>query len=127
MCLTQLPRKCESRRLLAPTPRALRHAGIVAIAATLFATVSDLALLWVSYARSGAFGIVAPPAGLLMPATFVGALAILFYAVGYWQVACGLSSAGERLARRVFLLGAVMAGIGAVIHGMTGLIVRWLR
>ena len=60
-----------------------------------------------------------------MAATYVGALAILCYAVGYWQVACGLLAAGDRLARRVFLLGAAMAGVAGVIHGMTGLILRY--
>src|SRR5262245_42724296 len=60
-----------------------------------------------------------------MPATYVGALAILFYAMGYWQVACGLLPAGETAARRVFLLGAATAGVGAVIHGMTGVTLRY--
>ncbi len=60
-----------------------------------------------------------------MPATYVGVLAILGYAVGYWQVACGLVGAGEAVARRVFVAGALMAGVGAVIHGMTGLTIRY--
>jgi hypothetical protein len=110
--------------MLAPTPAALRRAGIVAIAAAVVATLSDLALLWASFARAGALGLPAPPARLLTPATYVGALAILCYAVGYWQAACGLLRAGEPLARRVFLFGAAVAGIGAIIHGMTGLGIR---
>ena len=109
--------------MLAPTARALRSAGIVAIAAALLATLSDLTLVWVSVASAGA--VPAPPPGITRPATYVGALAILCYAVGYWQVACGLLGAGERVARRVFLLGAAMAGVGAVIHGMTGLTLHY--
>jgi hypothetical protein len=79
----------------------------------------------VSYAGRGDLGVTAPPAGVLMAATYVGVLAILCYAVGYWQVACGLLAAGERPARRVFLFGAAMAGVGGVIHGMTGLTIRY--
>src|SRR5262249_52740784 len=107
--------------MLAPTPSALRQAGIVAVVAAVLATLSDLVLLWTSYAHTGALGIPAPPAALLLPATYVGALAILCYAVGYWQAACGLLGAGKSVARRFFLLGAAVAGIGGVIHGMTGI------
>jgi hypothetical protein len=111
--------------VFAATPSALRRAGIVAVAAALLATLGDLVLLWVSYAGSGAHGVRPPPAGVLLPATWLGAVAILVYAVGYWQAACGLVDAGERLARAVFLGGAAMAGVGGVIHGMTGLTVHY--
>lgn len=104
--------------MLTPTPRALRQTGVVAIVAAVLATLSDLTLLRASHTSSAAV------AGLIMPATYLGALAILFYAMGYWQVACGLLPAAERPARRVFLLGAATAGVGAVIHGMTGAMLR---
>jgi hypothetical protein len=110
---------CLRRGLLTPASRALQQAGIVAVFAAILATLSDLTLLWLSRAGSSAV------ARITLPVTYVGALAILFYAVGYWQVACGLLAAGERLARWVFLLGAATAGIGAVIHGMTGLSLRY--
>ncbi len=108
--------------MLAPTPDSIRHAGIVAVLAALLATGSDLSLLWL--ARRAVAG-VPPSPRLTMAVTYVGALAILAYAVGYWQVACGLLAAGERLARRVFFSGAAMAGVGAVIHGMTGITLRY--
>jgi hypothetical protein len=110
--------------MLATTRPAIRRAGIAATVAALLATLGDLVLLWVSYAASGAFPIATPPAGVLMPATWIGAVAILGYVAGYWQAACGLVPAGERLARAVFLAGAAMAGVGAVIHAMTGLAVH---
>src|SRR5262249_46307786 len=105
--------------VLTPTPRALHEAGVVAVVAALLATLSDLTLLWISHAGS------AVVAGLTMPATYVGALAILFPARGYWRVGCGLPPAGAKAARRVFLLGAATAGVGAIIHGMTGITLRY--
>src|SRR5262249_47299398 len=80
---------------------------------------SDLTLLRISQAGSTVV------ARLTMPATYVGALAILFYAVGYWQVACGLLPAGGRAARRGFLLRAAAAGGGGGIHGVTGVPLRY--
>jgi hypothetical protein len=95
------------------------------VSAAFVATLGDGMLLWVSNAGRMGFDLPAPPFGALTAGTYFGALAILLYAVGYWQVAYGLMPAGERLARWVFILGASTAGVGAVIHGMTGAIVRY--
>jgi hypothetical protein len=103
--------------MLAPDPVALRRAGVVGVVGAVVATVSDLTLLRIAGAGR--------PAALLLPATYAGALAILLYAVGWWQAACGLLPAGERPARRVVVLGAAFAGIGAVIHGMTGIVLQY--
>jgi hypothetical protein len=100
--------------------------GWVAVAAAVTATAGDLLLLWVANAARPEFTrLVPPPPGALPLGTYLGVLAIPVYAAGYWDAGRGL---GPRAAARwVFALGAAAAALGAVVHGMTGLVLHFER
>lgn len=94
----------------------------LALAGALAASVGDLGLLWVGWAADGRFGLVAPPAGTLLAGHYLGVLGIPLYAVGYRALGAGLADAAPRSARVVAALGAVGGVLGAVIHGLTGVL-----
>src|SRR5262249_11869705 len=81
-------------------------------------TASDVTLVQTAAADD-------PRPAVTMVATYAGALAILCYAAGFWHVAARLRGAGDAIARRAFLFGAAMAGVGAALPGRTGVTVRY--
>ena len=102
----------------------IRAAGLAALVAALAATAGDVLLLYVANAARPELRLPPPPAGALVAGYYLGALAIPLYGLGYWQVARGLSPAGERAARTVFLAGLYGGALGGVVHGVTGLVIH---
>jgi hypothetical protein len=97
------------------TPRRLAAIGALAAAA---ASAGDLLMLWVINARRPQLGIVAPPDAVLWLGAVLGVAGIPVYALGY-QAAGRLVADHPRGARAVVAGGALVAGVGAAIHGVT--------
>ncbi len=94
-----------------------RLAAMGALAAVA-ASAGDLLMLWVGNARRPELGLAAPPDTILWLGAALGVLGIPLYAVGY-RGAARLVADHSRGARAVFAGGALLAGVGAVIHGLT--------
>ena len=98
----------------------------VAVSAALAASAGDLALLWVAWAADGRLGIPTPPAGTLVVGHYLGVLGIPVYALGYAALADGVRAAAPGAAGAAWWiarLGFVGAVIGAVVHGLTGVLI----
>jgi hypothetical protein len=103
-----------------------RLAAIGALAAVA-ASAGDLLMLWVANARRPELGLATPPDTVLWLGAALGVLGIPVYAVGY-RAAARLVADHPRGARAVFAGGALAAGAGALVHGLTAeLIDRALR
>jgi len=100
---------------------------MVALVAAVAASAGDLGLLWVSLAEDGRLGIAHPPHGTLAAGHHLGVIGIPFYALGYRHLAGGIGTAHPRAARAVWLLGIVGSVLGAVVHGMTGVLIATQR
>lgn len=110
---------------MTPPAAAPRFLGLAAVLVAVVATVGDLLLLWVANAARPEFATIPrPPAAALLVGTLLGVLAIPLYALGYRVVASGLEPASAAGARAVFLLGAYGGAIGAVVHGITGVVIH---
>jgi len=70
----------------------------------------------------GRLGISSPPAGTLLAGYYLGVLGIPLYALGYRALGAGLADAAPRAARVVVALGVVGSVVGAVVHGLTGVL-----
>jgi hypothetical protein len=100
----------------------LKRGARVAAFGGLLATTGDFGQLWVGNAARAELGLVAPPEGLIVPATLLGVLGLPLYALGYG--ACALV-ARERASAAALLAvsGAAFATLGASVHGVTGLLI----
>ena len=99
------------------TRRLATLGGVAALAAS----AGDLALLYVANARRPELALPEPPDALLWVGAALGVLGIPLYAFGY-RAASRLVLARSRAgASLVFAAGATLAGLGAVIHGLTAL------
>lgn len=88
--------------------------------AAIVATIGDLLLLHVAGAGGSAWrGDEAT--GTLLAGHYLGVLAIPWYALGYREAARPLPAP---FGRAVFLLGAYGAALGAVVHGLTAVLIR---
>jgi hypothetical protein len=94
----------------------------LALAGAVAASAGDLALLWVAWAADGRFGLDAPPAATLVTGHYLGVFGIPLYALGYRALADGLRAPAPTVARWVLGLGVTGAIVGAVIHGLTGIL-----
>ena len=99
----------------------MRWAIRLAAGAALLATLGDGLLLAVASARRAA--LPTPPGPTLALGHFLGVLAIPLYALGYWHVGRVLAVLAPARGRAVCVLGALGAALGAVVHGMTALLV----
>ncbi len=103
-----------------PTPvRDARFAGVAA----LIASVGDLLLLYVGNAQRSELGL--PEAGLtsLWLGGIAGVAAIPLYAFGYRAASVLVAEASARSARVLVLVGIAIGLLGAVIHGLTALLI----
>lgn len=97
--------------------------GIASVAAST-ATLGDLVMLYVAGSQRPELGITPPAPWLLWLGAGLGVIAIPFYALGYRAVAAALSSESSTLSRVVLYCGYGAAGVGAIIHGATALLIR---
>jgi hypothetical protein len=104
----------------------------LALAGAVAASVGDLAMLWVAWAHDGRLGLARPPGGTLLAGHYLGVLGIPLYGLGYWVLARGLHIAAPRAALpiaapraalAVAALGAIGSVVGAVVHGLTGVLI----
>jgi hypothetical protein len=96
----------------------------VAVVAATFASVGDLLLLSVAAMPRGT-GSDVRLAWVLLAGHYLGVFAIPFYAAGYWAVSAAITRPGA--ARTWFGFGAVASALGAVIHGITGVVIAVAR
>lgn len=94
----------------------------LALSGAVAASVGDLGLLWVAWAADGRHGVAAPPAGTLLVGHYLGVLGIPLYVLGYRALADGVRAGGTTAARVILALGAVGSVMGAVVHGLTGVL-----
>jgi hypothetical protein len=102
----------------------LLFAGIAATLAAVLASAGDFILL--AHGAMRIAGDRTADAPVLIAGHFLGTLCIPFYAGGYWLVGAGLANAG-RWARAVFPLGCYVAAVGAVVHGVTAMMIETNR
>jgi hypothetical protein len=93
-----------------------------ATAGAVTASLGDLAMLWVAWAADGRLGIPAPPHGTLIVGHYAGILGIPLYALGYAALADGVRAAAPGAAAWIARLGCIGAIVGAVVHGLTGVL-----
>ncbi|MCC6850648.1 MAG: hypothetical protein IT294_19330 [Deltaproteobacteria bacterium] len=96
----------------------------LALAGAFAASAGDLGLLWVGWAGDGRFGLAASPPGALLVGHYLGVFGIPLYGLGYRALGAGLVGASARAARVVVVLGAVGSVVGAVVHGLTGVLAQ---
>ncbi len=101
--------------------RNLRLALVCATLAAAVATLGDFLMLYVVNAGSVELELSAPGVALLPFGYFLGVIAIPLYAVGFWAVANILATGAPRAGRVVFVSGIIVAVLGGVIHGVTGI------
>ncbi|MBC2713708.1 MAG: hypothetical protein HF978_00155 [Desulfobacteraceae bacterium] len=98
-----------------------RLALVCATLAAAVATLGDFLMLYAVNAGRVELGLPAPGAAILPCGYFLGVIAIPLYGVGFWAVAQMLASKAPRAGRVVLISGVIMAVLGSVIHGVTGL------
>jgi len=101
--------------------RAWRRAEAIALVGAVLALLGDLGQLWTVNAARPGLGLGAPPAGLIVWATLLGAFGIPLYAFGYRAEARRL--AGRPDAVLVGRAGVAFAVIGGSVHATTGVLV----
>ena len=94
-------------------------AGVAATLAAVLASAGDFILL--AHGAMRVAGDRSADAPALLAGHFLGTLCIPFYAAGYWVIGAGLWSSG---ARAVFPLGCYVAAVGAVVHGVTAMMIE---
>ena len=98
----------------------LRFALVAAVAAS----AGDLLMLYVANAQRSELGLPPPAPFVLFVGALLGVAAIPLYALGYRAVARRLAESSPRAARLVWTAGAGAAVTGAVIHGLTALLIH---
>jgi hypothetical protein len=93
-----------------------------ALGGAIAASAGDVGLLWVAWAADGRLGVVAPPRGTLFAGHYLGVLGIPLYGLGYRALAAGIRDTAPSAARWVVGLGAVGSVVGAIVHGLTGVL-----
>jgi hypothetical protein len=96
-------------------------AGSVATLAALLASTGDFLLLAHGAARAAGDRTVDAPA--LIAGHYLGVTFIPFFAIGYWLAAKGLGAV-RGWTRLVFPLGAAISAYGAVVHGVTAVLIE---
>jgi len=96
-------------------------AGVAATLAAVLASAGDFILLAHGAMRVAGDRMVDAPA--LIAGHFLGTLCIPVYAAGYWVVGAGLRGS-RSWARAVFPLGCYVAAVGAVVHGVTAMMIE---
>src|SRR5690348_10599998 len=103
------------------TRSTLLLAGVAATLAAVLASAGDFILLAHGAMRVAGDRTLDSP--VLIAGHFLGTLCIPFYAAGYWLIGRGLSGT-RSWARAVFPLGAYVAAVGAVVHGVTAMMIE---
>ncbi len=103
--------------------RSARRLAVLATFAALVATLGDLAMLYDVNARRPEFHLPQPPDMLWWLGGILGVVAIPFYALGYRAAAWLVAPGSPRAARIVRVNGAAGSLTGAVIHGLTALMI----
>lgn len=103
-----------------------RARATAAAIAAIFASLGDLAMLWVGNARRTELALPAPPEGTLLMGALLGVVCIPIYAIGYAVAARAPVVASARARRAIVWSGTVLAIGGAIVHGLTALEIRAL-
>jgi hypothetical protein len=108
---------------LDPKPGSAWSRTLIATAALagIVASVGDYLMLSMVVARSQGDTTFHPP--MLVWAHYLGVFAIPWYMAGYWSLASALGIA-RGWARGLFLTGSYAAGLGGVIHGVSGVLIE---
>lgn len=101
--------------------RAVVFAGAAAMLAALLASTGDVLLLAHGAARGAGDRTVDAPALIL--GNYLGVVFIPLYAIGYGLAAKGLGAA-RGSTRLFFPLGAAVSAYGAVVHGVTAVLIE---
>ena len=96
----------------------------LAAAAAVVASAGDLLLLWVGNSQRPELGLPTAPGVALPLGGILGVVAIPAYALGYRALARAAGAVAPRLARAIALSGLGIGAIGALIHGLTALVIR---
>ena len=97
---------------------ALASAGAVA------ASAGDLLLLWVGNSLRPELGLPTPPSVALPLGGIAGVVGIPLYALGYRAIGDAARPRAPGHARTIAVAGLGMGAIGALIHGLTTLVIR---
>jgi hypothetical protein len=96
----------------------------LALVAAVAASAGDLLMLYVANAQRPELGLPPPAEWVLRVGALLGVAGIPLYALGYRAVARRLAESAPRAARLVWIAGAGAAVAGAVIHGLTALLIH---